>query len=261
MSKAINWNHFPALHAKLTPPLRPAPSDVAAFGDAIAGYDGEVLLLGMTPELAELGQSLTAVDSCQPIIDAIWPGDGPTRRAVNGNWTALPFADASFDSVIGDGSLNCVPDCVPAVLAEIRRVLRPGGIAAMRLFASPDPPDDLAAINADALAGRIGNAQALRWRIGMARGFGRPNFALPATDILVTFNRLFPDRAALTQATGWEASQIDSFDDYIDTTHWLGFPPVAAMLDWARPYFDSAEVRASTGYPLAERCPLAVWTR
>ncbi len=44
---------------------------------------------------------------------------------------AIPFADASFDMVIANHMLYHVPDR-PQALAEIRRVLRPGG----RLYAA-----------------------------------------------------------------------------------------------------------------------------
>lgn len=39
---------------------------------------------------------------------------------------ALPYADAAFDAVLSNGALNLSPDKAGA-LAEIRRVLRPGG--------------------------------------------------------------------------------------------------------------------------------------
>jgi SAM-dependent methyltransferase len=48
---------------------------------------------------------------------------------------ALPFRDASFDGVIANHMLYHVPDR-PAALAEIRRVLRPGG----RLFTATNGP-------------------------------------------------------------------------------------------------------------------------
>jgi ubiquinone/menaquinone biosynthesis C-methylase UbiE len=38
----------------------------------------------------------------------------------------LPFADASFDVVVSNGVIDLIPD-KDAVLAEIYRVLRPGG--------------------------------------------------------------------------------------------------------------------------------------
>jgi SAM-dependent methyltransferase len=43
-----------------------------------------------------------------------------------GEATALPFGDASFDAVLSVQVMEYVPD-VPAALAEIHRVLRPGG--------------------------------------------------------------------------------------------------------------------------------------
>jgi ubiquinone/menaquinone biosynthesis C-methylase UbiE len=51
---------------------------------------------------------------------------GRTVELVEGDAQALPFADASFDTVLSVFSLCTVPD-VPRVLAEARRVLRPGG--------------------------------------------------------------------------------------------------------------------------------------
>lgn len=45
-----------------------------------------------------------------------------------GDLASLPWADQSFDVVLDRGALTCVPGAaLPAALAEVHRVLRPGG--------------------------------------------------------------------------------------------------------------------------------------
>lgn len=56
----------------------------------------------------------------------------------------MPFGDASFDIVVSSFVLQLVPHR-PRALAEIRRVLRPGGVFAFvtwRVAQEPFPPDD-----------------------------------------------------------------------------------------------------------------------
>ncbi len=55
-----------------------------------------------------------------------WPGPGPAAARADG--LRLPFADATFDGVFCSNVLEHVPD-PEQVMAEIERVLRPGGWA------------------------------------------------------------------------------------------------------------------------------------
>jgi len=75
--------------------------------------------------LAARGASVVGLDVTREMLRlAQRKGRGVTF--VGGDMMALPFADASFDLVTAGYGIRNVPDLVPA-LAEIRRVLRPGG--------------------------------------------------------------------------------------------------------------------------------------
>lgn len=254
-----NWPNFAQVYGRLEPPLRPAPSDVDNFQAVIAGRDDETLLLGVTPGLATLGRRLTAVEGSRSMIDRLWPGDGADRKAVVGDWTALPFGTQSFDSVVGDGALNSVASGLESLVGEISRVLRHGGIAAQRIFASPEKSESLNSVQADALDGRIGNVHALKWRIAMAIAEA-PDYLVPVGDILDRFNALFPDRAALAEATGWDRAAIDTLDAYVGAWHSLCFPTRRVIEAIGSGLFSDCRFVESSGYPLAERCPLVVWT-
>lgn len=69
---------------------------------------------------------------------------GPGLRFVRGDALALPFADASFDVVLNVESSHCYPS-TEAFVAEVHRVLRPGGTFAWADFR---PVDDVAATRA-----------------------------------------------------------------------------------------------------------------
>ncbi len=256
----VPWRNFPGVYNRLAPPLRPAPSDVERMRAAIAPQDDQILLLGVTPGIATLGQNLIAVEGSRAMIDRLWPGDQPDRRALVGDWTALPFEAGRFGSVIGDGALNSVANGLDSLVDEIARVLRAGGIAAQRIFASPDDREPLETVRSDALDGRIGNVHALKWRIAMAIA-DAPDFLVAVADILDAFNAMFPDRSELALATGWDRSAIDTLDAYVGAWHSLCFPTRKALQGMGASRFATCRFVESEGYPLAERCPLIVWTR
>jgi SAM-dependent methyltransferase len=90
----------------------------------------------ISAELARQGASVTA-------LDLTWTGAASVKRrfcldrvsasAVQGDASRLPFAGESFDAVWSWGVLLHVPD-LAAALAEIRRVLRPGGELRLMIY-------------------------------------------------------------------------------------------------------------------------------
>ncbi|HME61478.1 MAG TPA: methyltransferase type 11, partial [Candidatus Binatia bacterium] len=62
------WSH-------LTPPLRPPAAVVAAVRNQIRDKHGRALLLGVTPELADVTPQLVAVDRNFSMVANVWPGD------------------------------------------------------------------------------------------------------------------------------------------------------------------------------------------
>ncbi|MEZ5892539.1 MAG: methyltransferase domain-containing protein [Parvularculaceae bacterium] len=252
------WAFLAKSYARIGAPMRPTPPDVASIARLIAGHDRHVLMLGATPAYAEVGDTLTAVDNEPRMISANWAGDNARRRAVKADWLDMPFADGAFTAIIGDGSLNSVNENMPALLAEMRRVLAPGGVAAVRLFCTPETPETLDAIEHGYFDHPDLNSTAARFRIAMAMAPHEPHHVVYLEKVLDAFNRFWPDRELLAEKTGWERFDIDRFDALRGTGHRVAFPPRAAFAEAARRHFAHIDFVESAGYPLAERCPVLV---
>jgi SAM-dependent methyltransferase len=90
----------------------------------------------------ELGAaSVTGVDFSEPILDAARESHGtlPGVRFVHGNAAATGLPAGSADLVLARALVHHVPD-LPAVVAEARRILRPGGV----YLVQDRTPDDVA---------------------------------------------------------------------------------------------------------------------
>jgi O-methyltransferase len=89
-----------------------------------SGRGGNCAYLARYSEAA----SIRGVDPCWENIDASSRAV-PAVKFVCGDAAGLPFQNASFDIVLNVESSHCYPDFA-AFLAEVRRVLRPGGFLA-----------------------------------------------------------------------------------------------------------------------------------
>lgn len=255
-----HWDAIRRHWQLLGPPLCPPPEAVAAYERELGLNSLDVVLLGVTPELAGLGRTLVAIDESAAMISGIWPGDTASRTAVAGNWFDLPLANESADAVIGDGCLSALDSSAArlALLAEIARVLKPGARAALRVYARPDMADDPQAVRRLALSGGVATFHELKWRIAMSWAAGEPDHAIAVRAILDAFDALFPDRAELASATGWEIPVIGTIDVYANSQTVYSFAPMARLIEETSRLFDDVGIASSGTYGLAERCPLVM---
>jgi arsenite methyltransferase len=79
------------------------------------GPRGRAIGVDLTPEMVQRARRAAAAAGLSDRV-----------AIVEGSFDALPVDDATIDVVVSNGVLNLAPD-KPAVLAEIARVLRPGG--------------------------------------------------------------------------------------------------------------------------------------
>ncbi|MEZ2330058.1 class I SAM-dependent methyltransferase [Mesorhizobium sp. RCC_202] len=253
-----HWNAMRKHWRLLGSPLRPPPEVVESYERELDLARWDVVMLGVTPELAGLGASMTAVDESRDMIASIWPGDAEHRKAVLGDWFDLPFPDASVDALIGDGCLTVIGgvDARRALFSAVSRVLKTDGRGGIRLYASPETRDDPQDVRALALAGGVSTFHDLKWRVAMTAIDGAPGYTIPVTGILEQFDMLFPDRDELSARTGWELPVIGTIDIYRNSSVIYNFAPVSALVEEAKVFFNDVEVASTGSYGLAERCPL-----
>ncbi len=101
---------------------------------AIADATGRLLMVGLGPgtDLKFVPPAVTSIAAVEPVAafrrmaSHLASHHGITADIVDGTGESIPFPDNSFDSV-HIGLVLCSVDDVAATLAEIRRVLVPGG--------------------------------------------------------------------------------------------------------------------------------------
>ena len=149
------WNSRIDLYKSMTPPLRPDVSEVELLKDTITqlrasrcGQPLHVLLLGLTQEYLLMDWpedvDLKVIDRSELMISHFWPGDiAGKRQLVRADWLSMPFADSTFDLIIGDGVFNLMsyPDGFGRFAHVLTQKLRTGGMLWVRVFTQSSPPE------------------------------------------------------------------------------------------------------------------------
>lgn len=251
-----HWQDFAIKWQRLGSPLRPCVEDVENFRHAIGGDPGRCLLLGVTPELAELASDITAIDNSAAMIAALWTGK---HAAIQGDWLHLPFPEDLFDTLVGDGCLTLLshPKQYVQFFEQLSRVVSPGGRVILRLFVSAAQKESAESVCQEALNGKMKSFHAFKWRLSMAIASESANCNFRVAETLATFDRLIPDRARLASATGWNMEDITTIDFYRGSEAVYSYPTLAQVRQAIPPsLMESGLVYGH--YELAERCPILV---
>jgi len=257
-----HWQRYHARWSQIRPPLRPDRDVVDCIVKLAGGRDRKVLLLGVTPELAEAFDTVEAVDKSPAMIATLWPGDCAAKTVSLGDWFDISGPAGRFDAVIGDGSLNMphYPRESRILLDKLADQLVPGGVFACRVYERPPQPisaDDLAA-TASRPAG-IG-FHGFKWQLFMhlAESVGAN---IPVALVREHFNELFPDRQALAARTGWPAADIDTIDVYRGSASVYAFPNRTEFMAVLPEGIDDARFIACGSYDMAACCPILSFTK
>jgi demethylmenaquinone methyltransferase/2-methoxy-6-polyprenyl-1,4-benzoquinol methylase len=84
------------------------------------------------------GAQVTGIDFCRPMLE-LAQTKAPHLRLIEGDALRLPFSDAAFDCVTIAFALRNLAS-IDQALAELKRILKPGGVVAVLEFSQPTVP-------------------------------------------------------------------------------------------------------------------------
>jgi len=257
-----HWQKYHARWSQIQPPLRPDPDVVTCIQHCVGDLTGPVLLLGVTPELADAFDQVDAVDRNPAMITNVWPGNAGDKKAVEGNWLDITLPGDHYAAVIGDGSLNNIawPNEIAHLLDRVMQWLKPGGTFACRLFERPPGGYSRRHLQRIAAEPATINFHAFKWQVAMHLAQERGANVL-VTAILALVNELFPDRDELSRTTGWPRSAIDTIDVYQGSPVSYCFPDRTEFTEALPASATNVRFLACGHYDLAACCPVLTFEK
>lgn len=238
-------------------PLRPPAEVVQQLCQPLAEAGDPALLLGVTPELTSSLPRVLAVDRSATMIERLWPGDQPGRRALCADWLELEPSSERFSGAVGDGSLTVLgtPQRAEQLLERLVALLPAGAPLLLRVFLRPEDPWSLEQLQAVSQSPGELNFHAFKWMLAMHLA-GRDQDQVPVSTLLSVFNQHWPDRALLAERTGWPRASIETVDVYRQSQDVYWFPTPAGLMALVHNQFKAVRLSPCGHYPLAAQCPI-----
>lgn len=255
--KVSHWDDHSQQWEKIEAPLRPTQEVVAKLCEGLTNLSNPVLILGVTPELTSAFNKLVAVDRSRSMIECLWPGNSPGKRAVCEDWLTMKFEDEVFAGAIGDGCLTVLggPLQGQAFFRNLKTILPDRTPLRLRPFLRPDHAwtlDELQGICVN--PGEI-NFHAFKLMLAMHKA-GQNHDVVPVSAVLEDFNHYWPDRKILAEKTGWHPASINTIDAYRDSEDIYWLPTGSAIIELASQTFKKVRLEKFGSYPLSTQCPI-----
>lgn len=234
-----HWDARSQHWAQFRVPLQPNQEIIDYFLSEVSA-DQHILLLGVTRQIAEAYNNVTAVDYSPNMIQRVWVGNSKTKTAILQNW--LDYTPTKkFDAVLGDASINMLqyPQEVKRFFNRLHLWIEPGRPLICRMFTRFSEPVTINRIYSELETNRNFNA----WRRLLNMYLAEQNGSLVRhSDTLNLFNTLFQDRSQLP----WDAETVSKMDTYKDTTTSTWFPTRQEILDIIPGYISAQFVDVGT---------------
>ena len=251
MSKT-HWAERSRTWGRNGPPLQPNQEIVDCFASLIPTASN-IILMGVTPQIANAYTYVTAVDREPAMIENVWPGNSETKRAINDNWLTVELPEGYYDGIIGDGSINMLEiKDVEFMLNKAKKLLRLGGVFACRMFTRPDNPITMERLHAEARTPTV-NFSAYRRLIPMYLA-AQNGPVVPVKLIVNLFDQMFPDRTILP----WTPEQLYTLEPYRTSESTTWFPTRSEILALAP---EGSRYIESGTYDIADTCPILTFTK
>jgi len=226
---------------RVATPISPLPDDVRFYEANAARFGAEAappraLLLGVTPAIAVMrwpaGTDLVALDWADGMLRNVFPRDhvNAFTLPVRGDWREMPFPEASFDFVLGDGCYSTFATFEGPVQVnrEVARVMRPGGLFCVRCHRRSNRVMPVARLFDSLFSGGIRDLDMFRWQLAMSMHGDSPN-GICLGDVWQAWNVQVPDPAPLQERFGWTAQALANLQGWRGSKSRYLFPTLAQL--------------------------------
>lgn len=256
MSNSNHWKNVSQHYYCAQPPLVPNQQIIEYFYHRVP-KSTNVLMLGVTPLIANSFDYVTAVDKESKMIETMWPGNTDNKKVINDNWLTVDLPVNYYDGILGDCSANVLSNeqQVTALFDRVLNWLTPQGYFVCRFFTRPNNPVTIEKLLSEAQTPTM-NFPAFKRLLPSYIAQQQEDAWVSTRSTAELFNKLFPDRTSLP----WPEDEIKTIDKYITSDGITWFPTRQEVFDLIPKTARNVRFVDVGDYDFAEYCPILEFT-